>query len=121
MLALTVVLALQVSSASPPAPPTDQTFARARRALDAELIDYPNARFRDVRANEHRVCGYVNGRNRIGGFSGWQRFGIALLPDTTILRFEANDRIGLLATLCDGDDAPPAAPDYAKQMAAQGG
>lgn len=99
--------------------PTENTFVRARNALDAELIDYPAARFRDVRASRFRICGYVNGRNRMGGFAGWDRFLVSLLPETTVVRFESADKLGMVRMLCDGEGAPPTSPDYSARMTDQ--
>ena len=57
-----------------------------RQHLDAQLIDYPTARFRDVRVTANPeaeaergvvggyLCGFVNSKNRMGGYVGWQRF-----------------------------------------------
>lgn len=57
-----------------------------RRHLDEQLIDYPSARFRDVfvSANPQAeaeggtvggyLCGFINSKNRMGGYTGWKRF-----------------------------------------------
>lgn len=53
---------------------------KARDLLDRELIDYPSARFREVRASgaplglSATFCGFINARNRAGGFTGWEPF-----------------------------------------------
>lgn len=50
----------------------------ARKALDDALLDYPSARFRDVRAivapkgGLTLFCGQVNAKTRAGGYGGWQ-------------------------------------------------
>lgn len=57
--------------------------ASIRSQFDAELFDYTTARFRDVRATvngdvEGRrgayFCGFVNSKNRLGAYVGWQPF-----------------------------------------------
>lgn len=54
-----------------------------RDLLDAELLDYPSSRFREVRAwsgetprgaEAITVCGKVNSPNAMGGFTGWKAF-----------------------------------------------
>ena len=40
-------------------------------------MDYPSARFRDVRADAGRVCGFVNAKNQLGAYTGWKPFGVA--------------------------------------------
>lgn len=71
-----------------------------REALDGALTDYPSARFRNVQARlvrsvystdegqsnkvpwTHRggvvlvFCGEINAKNRMGGYTGWEPFGI---------------------------------------------
>lgn len=64
-----------------------QTAPAVRASLEAQLVDYPSARFREVyvttnpvaeaesgRRGSGYLCGMVNARNRMGGFAGWQRF-----------------------------------------------
>lgn len=65
----------------------ERVAPEVRAAFDAELIDYPSARFRDVfvsrnpEAEAERgspgtgyLCGYVNSKNQMGGYAGWKRF-----------------------------------------------
>lgn len=89
---------------APPAPPTapaavgsattapfspaaiDRDLAQAREWLELTLVDYDSARFRDVRAvivsprskGQRQVylgiCGMVNAQNRMGGYTGFERF-----------------------------------------------
>lgn len=71
-----------------------------REALDGALTDYPSARFRNVKARlvrsvyasdegqsnkvpwNHRggvvlvFCGEMNAKNRMGGYTGWEAFGL---------------------------------------------
>ncbi|QBX37219.1 hypothetical protein E4M02_02605 [Brevundimonas sp. S30B] len=58
-----------------PGPGTAQ-LAAARAALDERLLDYPSARFREVRGNNMVLCGNVNAKNRMGAYSGWTRFAV---------------------------------------------
>lgn len=54
-----------------------------RREFDSRLLDYPSARFRDVRVTINAsvegergayLCGFVNAKNRMGAYTGWQQF-----------------------------------------------
>lgn len=46
-----------------------------KRGLDEHLADYPSARFRDVKmSDDGAVCGFVNSKNRVGGYAGWAQF-----------------------------------------------
>lgn len=58
----------------------------ARRALDDLMFDYPSARFRNVYITVNLdtdaprrayLCGFVNGKNRMGAYAGWTRFSAA--------------------------------------------
>lgn len=61
-----------------PAPdrtPSASEQQRAKAAFDAIAFDGPSARWRfDVLRQGHLVCGYVNGKNQVGGFTGWTPF-----------------------------------------------
>lgn len=52
----------------------------ARAVLDRQLADYPSTRFRNVRASfgtdtaSIAFCGEVNGKNAMGGYTGWRPF-----------------------------------------------
>ena len=56
----------------------------AGAVIDATLLDYSSARFRNVRAvlhldwrSWHRdfyICGEINSKNGMGGYTGWQSF-----------------------------------------------
>jgi len=54
-----------------------------RDAFDREMFDYPSSRFRDVHVTINLavegqrggyLCGYVNGKNRMGAYVGWRQF-----------------------------------------------
>jgi len=58
-----------------------EAISKVRGHLDAKMLDLPSARFRDVRAvltfKDARgpiICGYVNGKNRMGAYVGWKPF-----------------------------------------------
>lgn len=112
MIALAAFLLLQTVSV----PPTAQTFTAARAGLDRVLIDYPRARFRDVTATDTKVCGWVNGPNRLGGYAGWQRFVVSVSGSTSMVRLQGGDDLGMIAGLCDGETRPPASPDYSDRL-----
>lgn len=57
----------------------EKELAMARVELDKTLFDYPTARFREVFVKGSPgetviACGYVNAKNRMGAYIGWQRF-----------------------------------------------
>jgi len=110
----TLVAALQAVPALPA--PTAKTFRDARKALDVRLIDLPSARFRDVHATEGVVCGYVNARNRMGGYAGWQPFVATVFSEDQTAWLGEEDRI-MIETFCVGDRALDAATrDYSSEM-----
>lgn len=96
-------------------PPVEPQFERAREQFDRQMIDYPAARFRDVYGDRRRLCGYVNGKNRMGAYSGWQRFVISGTENSKLI-IEPDDQIGEIGLMCDGDDAPPTSPDYSDRL-----
>lgn len=87
---LTIALmGLALFQAVTPAQISNQEAAAGaiRRSLDAKLVDYPSARFRDVYVSRNPaaeaerggagpgyLCGYVNSKNAMGGYVGWKRF-----------------------------------------------
>lgn len=81
----------------------DQQIVLVRDAFDEKLNDYPTARFRDVTARidpeSTRIvpmfCGYVNAKNRMGAYGGWERF---VVTGTTI-KFESDGATEII--LCD--------------------
>jgi hypothetical protein len=46
----------------------------AQQAVTSEMIDPTSVLFSDVTATATSVCGWVNGKNRLGGYAGKQRF-----------------------------------------------
>ena len=53
-----------------------QLIEAAKKAIAYSLIDPESARFREVfiAPNRTAVCGQVNAKNRMGGYTGFQRF-----------------------------------------------
>lgn len=45
-----------------------------KRQVEYDLIDPTSALFRDIVLGDFYACGYVNAKNRMGGYIGWQRF-----------------------------------------------
>lgn len=115
---LILLAALAVFQADEPrrvfGPPTDRTFTTARDALDGVLIDYPSARFREVTANEIKVCGRVNAKNRMGAYSGWQDFVVSLAGEPTAF---VGDEI-MMDALCNERNRPRSH-DYSDRLAAR--
>lgn len=82
---------------------TDQE-ASTRAAVTARLVDPDSARFGlMVGANQFRspgsmvVCGWVNARNRMGGYNGFMPFRVILTPSQVIFA-------GLAATNSEATD-----------------
>lgn len=46
----------------------------ARRLVRVSLIDPESARFRSIQARPDVICGQVNAKNRMGGYTGFTRF-----------------------------------------------
>lgn len=53
-----------------------QLIEAAKKAIAYSLIDPDSAKFREifVAPNRAAVCGQVNAKNRMGGYTGFQRF-----------------------------------------------
>lgn len=67
-----------------PLPVSKALRAEIEREVTRDFFDPSSAQFRDVRAVqvtlsdgtvENRVCGEVNGKNRLGGYVGFEMFG----------------------------------------------
>jgi len=60
-----------------PAPAIDPRIAVAENAVKDQLVDPDSARFEKIytgRPGENFVCGWVNARNRMGGYNGFAGF-----------------------------------------------
>lgn len=101
----------------------DQEVAAARRWLELGLVDYESARFSEVRivlvSADRRnprnvvlaVCGLVNSRNRMGGYTGFRPFWFGSgLPAA----FQSG--VGGLATDVCGPARSIAPTDYSEQL-----
>lgn len=86
-------------------PATPETYRIAFQEIDAKLIDGTSARFRDVRASRTRVCGMVNARNRMGGYTGWQPFSALIVDDEAVVSI-GEDEADMIAIFCTGEGAP---------------
>lgn len=116
---LMIVAAVAAMQEAPAAgPPTAAQFREGVRLLDEGLLDYPSARFRDVKGNDLVLCGFVNAKNRMSAYTGWERF--ALLntsePRLLIARPGNSDDI-LLDTFCGADGLKMQGPDYSTRIA----
>ena len=117
---LMTALLLQASLDTTARPPRAAQFAFARDLLDARLLDYPTARFRDVHGDERLICGFVNAKNRMGAFSGWSRFGVTLFSDEPRLLIDDPDERDdlLLDTFCGEDGTKLGGTDYSGRLTA---
>ena len=97
-------------------PPTDQQFAWARRSLNETMLDYPSARFRDVHADRRRVCGFVNGKNQLGAYTGWKRFVVMGVANSSANIEGSEDFDGLIEMMCDDEPAVPSDRDYSDRL-----
>lgn len=80
------------------------------------MIDYPSARFRDVHADRRHICGFVNGKNRLGAYAGWKRFVVMGVEDGVATVEGSEDFPGMISLLCDGENAPPARHDFSDRI-----
>jgi len=84
---MALLVALQLAAAVDPVRNMERAAPAIRAQFDATLLDYPSARFREVRVTTNPVadaesgrkgpgylCGFVNSKNRMGAYVGWQRF-----------------------------------------------
>jgi hypothetical protein len=96
--------------------PSEDQLAAVRDALDARLLDYPSARFREVTADDAVVCGKVNAKNRAGAFTGWVRFGAFYSDGKVSLYVDDAERPPLLLDLYCGDSRAPKSTDYSDRL-----
>jgi len=89
LLAVALAICVQASTANAAQPSEvdrakeDQItdgVALARNMLDAQMFDFGSARVRGVNAGVTRdktvICGFINGKNRIGAYVGWRQFAV---------------------------------------------
>lgn len=102
----------------------EAALPKARDLLDRELIDYPSARFRDVRASgaplglNATFCGFINARNRAGGFTGWEPFLLSITNSNEALYVgvEGSARV-MIPGLCGASGRVPIDGDYSSRLA----
>ena len=116
-----VLAALAAMQTAPSGAVTNSQIEAARRALDAQLLDYPSARFRDVRGNDRYICGFVNAKNRLGAFSGWSRFVSVKSSGRLYLDGSSDGDRSLIDTFCGEDGLRNQGRDYSDQMTRRGG
>ncbi len=114
-------LAALASQASPPttAPPAGSAqFVVAQRLLDERLLDYPSARFRDVRGDERILCGFVNSKNRMGAYVGWTRFAVTFFTEEPRVMLDDPDGADdvLLDAFCGDDGQRLSGRDYSTNL-----
>ena len=64
------------------------------------MFDGPSARWRfDKVRNNAIVCGFVNGKNQLGGYTGWTPF-VFNLKDGQGTIYQDKDSVWLFNTLC---------------------
>lgn len=88
--------------------------AAVRAGFNAEMLDYPTARFRDVHVAVNTgvegdrgsyFCGFVNGKNRMGAYVGWTEFSASASSDgepLVVIRSVSGDEPmdGLVDAMC---------------------
>ena len=90
---------------------------QAQKLFDERLLDYPSARFRDVTANDRVICGFVNSKNRLGAFVGWQGFVVVQTDGTSTLRItETGEQMPLVYELYCTENRTPVSRDYSDRL-----
>lgn len=57
----------------------EKKIERTKTLVQREMIDPDSAKFDDIKVYGNRVCGYVNGKNRFGGYVGRKMFVVDLV------------------------------------------
>lgn len=120
-LAALVILAAPAASAQPAPEIVSKAAAKARSELEARLLDYPSARFADVKAHVADggkavlFCGKVNAKNRSGGYVGWEGFA-AFVTDSATVTAGASDA-PMTAIYCSEPIGYPVPGDFSAAMA----
>lgn len=112
---------VRVSAFTPAMAKDARAAANAVRGqFDREMLDYPSARFRDVRAIHAPLgelvvfCGLVNGKNRAGAYSGWKEFA-ATGADAPSVDVRPRDDI-MVDALCSGGNGTQDTRDYSADL-----
>lgn len=119
MILIAALAAGGLQAATPVGPPSAALLGAAKDALDRQMFDYPSARFRDVRGNAMVICGFVNGKNRMGAYGGWKRFAYTELANDPSLYVEGSDDVDdlMLNGFCGVDGRRMTGPDFTARIA----
>lgn len=86
---------------------------KAKDAVRAQLVDPDSAQFKDIQADGVTVCGFVNAKNRMGGYTGLKRFVYIDVGDTGSVTIEQDspfDTMGsgveIIDIMWEGCDKP---------------
>lgn len=73
---LTMLITMAAASGLGHQPPSAQMKSAIMQAADAKLIDGASARYKWPNEDRGGVvyCGWVNAKNRMGGYTGWSPF-----------------------------------------------
>jgi hypothetical protein len=99
----------------------ERFVAGIRDGLDTRLVDYPSARFRNVRiaADLSYACGEVNSRNQMGGMTGWAPF--FAVPEGEVVRVAVTHNLPSIQAGVREDCQPTARPwvdqDFSEALA----
>jgi len=97
----------------------DRLISASRTLFDERLVDYPSARFKDVRMSEDAtfLCGSVNSRSRAGGYAGWHRFAVKVDGPSPRLAMINDDIVApAMARECSGDERTWSPTDFSKAV-----
>jgi hypothetical protein len=75
----------------------------AKKHFDSILLDGPAARWKFTHKSAGFVCGFVNGKNRAGAYTGWQPFYYNVENELGRI-FSPGDRVWLWDTICLGEE-----------------
>ena len=103
-----LLMPLAVPACEAPGPsPGEKLLAEAKEQVARQLLDPESARFRDLKIKgKDAVCGEVNGKNRFGGYVGFQPFSYeAATKDVTIFDPEYSQSILHITRICDPEKA----------------
>lgn len=120
---LMVMIAALALQGTGPGPVTASQISSAKAALNAQLLDYQSARFRDVRGTGAALCGFVNAKNRMGAYTGWSRFVWLTVTENHRLLIEDTEGENdiMLDAFCGEDGLRNEGRDYSEQMTGRGG
>jgi hypothetical protein len=111
-LPLLALLALAGCDISSNEPPPDLGIAAAEQAVKRILIDPESAQFSGISRNSETgaYCGYVNAKNRLGGYTGDKRFAfnngrVVFFPDPADLDRKILELQRTLENTSRGSDA----------------